>query len=200
MWFARLAALATLALAVVAATFAVEAQPAKVARVGRLNGEGVFTPNGPLTAELLRGLREQGYTEGQNLTIEYRSAEGRNEAFPALVAELVRLKVDVIIAHGGPATLAAKRATTTIPIVLVNVGDPVRLGLVASLARPGGNVTGVSSQALDFAAKLLELARRAVPRLDRVAVITTPTNPYLAPQVRNLQAGASALGIALDSF
>src|SRR5215470_11737300 len=87
MWFARLAALATLALAVVAATFAVEAQPAKVARVGRLNGEGVFTPNGPLTAELLRGLREQGYAEGQNLAIEYRSAEGRNEAFPALVAD-----------------------------------------------------------------------------------------------------------------
>ena len=199
MRFARLAVLAVVAL-LVAASFGVGAQPAKVARVGWLNGEGVFTPNGPLTAELLRGLREQGYTEGQNLAIEYRSAEGRNEVFPALVAELVRLKVDVIVAHGGPATLAAKQATTTIPIVLVNVGDPVRLGLVASLARPGGNVTGVSSQAVDFAAKLLELARQAVPRLDRVAVITTPTNPLQAPQVRSLEAGASVLGIALDTF
>src|SRR5215471_6462131 len=200
MRFARLAALALVAVTVFTAPIGVGAQPAKVARVGWLEGEGVFTPTGPLTTELLRGLREQGYTEGQNLAIEYRSAEGRNEAFPALAAELVRLKVDVIVAHGATATLAAKQATPTIPIVLVNVGDPVGQKLVASLARPGGNVTGVSSQALDFAAKLLELARRAVPRLDRVAVITTPTNPALAPQVRNLETGAAALGIALDSF
>jgi ABC-type uncharacterized transport system substrate-binding protein len=198
----RLVRLATtvLALALLAAPLGVGAQPAKVARVGWLEGEGVFTPTGPLTAELLRGLREQGYTEGQNLAIEFRSAGGRNEAFRALATELVRLKVDVIVAHGGPATLAAKQATTTIPIVLLNVGDPVGLGLVASLARPGGNVTGVSSQTLDFAAKLLELARQAVPRLDRVAVITTPTNPAQGPYVRNLEAGASTLGIALDSF
>src|SRR5262249_50422142 len=107
MRFARLAALATVVLVRLAAPPGVGAQPAKVARVGWLEGEGVFTPTGPLTTELLRGLREQGYTEGQNLGIEYRSAGGRNEAFPALAAELVRLKVDVIVAHGEPATLAA---------------------------------------------------------------------------------------------
>jgi putative ABC transport system substrate-binding protein len=160
----------------------------------------VFARTDPVEGELLRGLREQGYTEGQNLTIEYRSAQGRNEAYPALAEELARLKLDVIVAHSAPAALAAKQATTTIPIVLLNVADPVGVGLVASLARPGGNVTGVSSQAADFTAKLLELAKQAVPRLDRVAVITTPTNPALAPRVRDLEAAASALGITLDSF
>jgi putative ABC transport system substrate-binding protein len=188
-----------LGLGILARPRAAAPQPAKVARVGYLSS-GVFTRTDPVEGELLRGLREQGYTEGQNLAIEYRSAQGRNEAFPALAAELVRLKVDVIVAHSAPATLAAKQATTTIPIVLLNVADPVGVGLVASLARPGGNVTGVSSQAADFTAKLLELAREAVPRLDRVAVITTPTNPALAPRVRDLEAAASALGITLDSF
>jgi len=191
----RVSTVAFLALALLAGPLAVEAQPAKVARVGYLSS-GAFTPTDPV----LQGLREQGYTEGQNLAIEYRSAEGRNEAFPALAAELVRLKVDVIVAHSAPAALAAKQATTTIPIVLLNVADPVGIGLVASLARPGGNVTGVSSQAADFTAKLLELAKQAVPRLDRVAVITTPTNPALALRVRDLEAAASTLGVTLDSF
>jgi ABC-type uncharacterized transport system substrate-binding protein len=186
-------------LALLAAPLAAEAQTAKVARVGYL-GISAFALTDPTDAELLRGLREQGYREGQNLAIEFRASQGRNEAYPALAAELVRLNVDVIVAHSAPAALAAKQATPTIPIVLVNVADPVGVGLVDSLARPGGNVTGVSSQAADFTAKLLELAKEAVPRLARVAVITTPTNPALAPRVRELEAGASTLGIRLDSI
>ena len=179
----RVLSLVTLILALLAAPLADAQQPGKVARVGFLSS-GTFDRTHPVDAGLLRGLREQGYIEGQNLAIEYRSAQGRNEAYPALAEELARLNVDVIVAHSAPASLAAKRATTTIPIVLLNVADPVGVGLIASLARPGGNVTGVSSQAADFTAKLLELAKQAVPRLDRVAVITTPTNPGLAPRVR----------------
>jgi putative ABC transport system substrate-binding protein len=195
----RRAFVQVLGLGILARPLATEPQTARAARVGYLSS-GVFARTDPVEGELLRGLREQGYTEGQNLTIEYRSAQGRNEAYPALAEELARLKLDVIVAHSAPAALAAKQATTTIPIVLLNVADPVGVGLVASLARPGGNVTGVSSQAADFTAKLLELAKQAVPRLDRVAVITTPTNPALAPRVRDLEAAASALGITLDSF
>jgi ABC-type uncharacterized transport system substrate-binding protein len=190
-----------LALALLAAPLAAEAQPARVARVGYLGSTSsdAFDPTNPFDSELLRGLREQGYVYGQNLAIEYRSAKGRNEAFSALAAELVRLKVDVIVAHSAPASQAAKTATTTIPVVLLNVGDPVGVGLVASLARPGGNVTGVSSQAADFTGKLLELAKETLPRLTRAAVITTPTNPALAGRVRELEAAASALGITVDS-
>ncbi|HEY7601185.1 MAG TPA: ABC transporter substrate-binding protein [Methylomirabilota bacterium] len=187
-------------LALLAGPPAGEAQPARVARVGYLSSSPstVFARD-PFDSGLLQGLREQGYTEGRNLAIEYRSAQGRNENFPALAAELVRLNVDVIVAHSAPAVLAAKQATTTIPIVLLNVADPVGVGLVASLARPGGNVTGVSSQAADFTAKLLQLAKETVRRLDRVAVITTPTNPALAARVRDLEGAASALSITLDA-
>ena len=189
-----------LIIALLVAPLAAEGQqPPRIFRVGYL-GSTQLSPNDPQWDGFIRGLREQGYTERQNLAIEYRSAEGRNENYPTLATELVRLKVDVIVAHSAPATVAAKQATTTVPIVLLNVADPVGVGLVASLARPGGNVTGVSSQAADFTAKLLELGKQAVPRLDRVAVITTPTNPALAPRVRDLETAASALGITLDSF
>ena len=136
MRLARLAALAILILAFLAAPLAAEAQTAKVARVGYL-GISAFTPTEPTDAGLLRGLREQGYTEGQNLAIEFRASQGRNEAYPALAAELVRLNVDVIVAHSAPAALAAKQATPTIPIVLVNVADPVGVGLGRQLGAPG---------------------------------------------------------------
>jgi len=194
----RRALLLGLTFGIQAAALAAAAQP-RVYRVGYLGG-GPLVSTDPAWNELVRALRDQGYKEGQNLVIEHRSAAGRNEAFPALAAELVKLKVDVVVAHSTPAVLAAKQATTTIPIVLLNVADPVGAGLVASLARPGGNVTGVSSQAADFTAKLLELAKEVVPRLDRVAVITTPTNPALAARVRDLETAASALGITIDSF
>jgi putative ABC transport system substrate-binding protein len=154
----------------------------------------------PIWRGFVRTLHEQGYTEGQNLAIEYRSAAGRNEAFPALAAELVKLKVDVIVAHATPAVLAAKQATSTIPIVLYNVADPLGAGLVASFAHPGGNVTGVSSQGTDFYGKLVELANEAVPRLTRVAAISGATNPAQVAGVKKLAMAASALGITLDSL
>jgi putative ABC transport system substrate-binding protein len=176
----RLAALATVA--ILAAPFA-QAQPPKLYRVGYL-GTDALVPTNPGWQGFLRALREQGYAEGQNLSIEYRSAEGRNEAYPVLAAELVQLRVDVIVAHGGRAVLAAKQATSTIPIVLFNVADPVGTGLVVSLAHPGGNVTGVSSQGADFDGKLVELARAAVPRLTRIAAISSATNPAHTPLVK----------------
>jgi putative ABC transport system substrate-binding protein len=153
----------------------------------------------------VRGLREQGYVEGQNLTIEYRWTTGTNE-FAGLAAELVRLKVDVIVAHASPAVRAAKQATATIPIVLLNVADPVGEGLVASLARPGGNVTGVSNQSADFMGKLLELSKEAIPELVRVAVIAPPTpetgafGPVTRARIKELETAASVLGVTVHSY
>ena len=196
---ARRAFLLGLALGIHIAAQTAAAQPPRLYRVGYLGGDPLVTTD-PGWQGLVRALREQGYTEGQNLGIEYRSAEGRNEAFPALAAELVKLKVDVIVAHAVPAGLAAKQATSTIPIVLFNVADPVGAGLVVSLAHPGGNVTGVSSQGADFYGKLVELAKGGVPRLTRIAAISSATNPAQAPLVKELATAASALGITLDSF
>jgi putative ABC transport system substrate-binding protein len=148
----------------------------------------------------VRGLREQGYVEGRNLAIDYRWTEGTNEGFSALAAELVRLKADVIVAHATPAVLAAKEATATIPIVLLNVADPVGAGLVASLARPGGNVTGVSNQSGDFTGKLLELSKETVPRLARVATITPIPGPATHARVKELETAASVLGVTVQAF
>jgi putative ABC transport system substrate-binding protein len=152
------------------APLAVEAQQAgKVFRIGYL---GVGSP------DLFRqGLREAGYVEGRNLAIEWRDAEGKTEGFGDLAAELVRLKVDVIVAANPAATFAAKRSTTSIPIVMVNTPDPVQLGLVASLRRPGGNVTGTTTLSADLSIKQLEILREAVPRAVRVAILWNPNNP-----------------------
>jgi putative tryptophan/tyrosine transport system substrate-binding protein len=120
---------------------------------------------------LLQGLREHGYVEGQNIVIEYRWAEGRAERLPDLAAELVSLNVDVIVAGGTPGPLAAKHATGTIPIVMTAAGDPVGSGLVASLARPGGNVTGLSARSPDLSGKRLQLLKEVVPGVARVAVL-----------------------------
>jgi putative ABC transport system substrate-binding protein len=195
----RVVSVAMLLVAALAAPLATPAQSPRLFRVGYLGGDPLVTTD-PGWQGFGRALHEQGYTEGQNLAIEYRSAEGRNEAFPALAAELVKLKVDLIVAHAVPAGLAAKQATSTIPIVLFNVADPVGAGLVMSLAHPGGNVTGVSSQGADFYGKLVELAKEAVPRLTRIAAISSATNPAQAPLVKELATAASALGITLDSF
>ena len=196
---ARLILAFILTVGLVGVPVAAAAQPPRLYRVGYL-GTGPLEPTDPGWKGFVRALREQGYTEGQNLVIEYRSAGGRNEAYPALAAELVKLKMDVIVAHGSTAVLAAKQASSTIPIVLFNVADPVGVGLVGSLAHPGGNVTGVSSQGADFNGKLVELANAAVPRLTRIAVISSATNPAHAPLVKELATAASALGITLDSF
>jgi putative ABC transport system substrate-binding protein len=159
--------------ALLAAPLAAEAQQAaKVARIGYLSTNLAASPNRP--EAFRQGLRDLGYVEGRNLVIEYRYAEGKVEQLPALAAELVALKVDVIVASGTLAALAAKQATSTLPIVFSPAGDPVGSGLVTSLARPGGNVTGLSAFAPELVGKRLELLKQAVPGVSRVAVLWQP--------------------------
>jgi putative tryptophan/tyrosine transport system substrate-binding protein len=161
-------------LALGAAPFAAEAQQAaKVARIGYLGSNVAANPH--LPEAFRQGLRDLGYVEGRNLVIEFRDAEGKPERYPALAAELVALKVDVIVTGGSTlAARVAKQATRTIPIVFTGVGDPVESGLVTSLARPGGNVTGLSSLGPELVGKRLELLKQAVPGVDRVAVLWLP--------------------------
>jgi putative ABC transport system substrate-binding protein len=166
--------LISLAGAVAAPLVASAQQAAKVARIGYLTTADFVTTPHHLRAAFLQGLRDLGYVEGRNLVIEYRSAEGRVERLPALAAELVALKVDVILAPAPIHVRAAKQASRTIPIVFVNAGDPITGGLVASLARPGGNVTGLSTLAQDLVGKCLELLTQAVPGVSRVAVLWNP--------------------------
>jgi putative tryptophan/tyrosine transport system substrate-binding protein len=142
-------------------------------------------------------MAELGWVEGQNLRIDHRYAELRYERLPALAAELVQLQPDVLIGHTTPATLALKQATTTIPIVMLFVGDAVQEGLVANLARPGGNVTGVSSLHADVVPKRLELLREAVPRLSRLAVLFNPTFPGNPPSIHATDFAAQTLGLTL---
>src|SRR5262245_41291920 len=144
-----------------------------------------------------QGLRDLGYLHGQTLAIDYLSADGRGERFPALAAECVRLKADLIAVTTTPAAQAAKNATRTIPIVMLSVGDPVGTGLVESLARPGGNVTGVSTMTAGLAAKRLQLRKEAVPQVSRVLVLSYPIDPVVPLQVKALQEAAPSLGITL---
>ena len=137
--------------------------------------------------------------EGQNIAIEYRFAEGKPEQLPELAAELVRMKVDVIVAYGTQATLAAKQATITIPIVMTSVTDPVKSGLVASLARPGGNITGATTLAADLSGKRLELLKEIVPNLSRVAVLWNGRSSAMALRVKEAEVAARALGVTLQS-
>ena len=152
-----------------AAAQAQERQAGKVYRIG-------FLRAGPLPKSwgeaFLQGLRERGYVEGQNVVIEFRITDGRLDQLPQLAEELVRLKVDIILASSGPPAFAAKKTTTSVPIVFVNVFDPVELGLVASLGHPGGNITGLVSTSAEIAGKRLELLRELVPKLRRVAVLS----------------------------
>ena len=151
-------------------------QPAKVARIGFL---GLASASGYVSEveAVQAGLRDLGYVEGKNIVIEFRWAEGKYERLPELAAELVRLKVDVIVTHGFPGPRAAKQATTTIPIVIADAGDPVASGLVASLARPGGNITGSVSFQSEPNVKRLELLKEVIPCITRVAVLSNPGNP-----------------------
>ncbi len=172
-------------------------QPAKVPRIG-------FLATTPLSANLARieafrqGLRELSYVEGKNIVIEWRSAEGKADRLPALLDELVRLKVDVIVTAGPATTRAAKEATSTIPIVMAQVGDPVGSGFVASLARPGGNITGLSTLAPELSGKRLELLKEVVPRLARVAVFGTSTNPDTAQSLKEIELAAGAFKVQLQ--
>jgi len=184
-----------LALGVLAAPLAIEGQQAaKVPRIGILRSG---SPPDPFVEALRQGLRELGYAEGRNITLEYRWAEGRDERLAGLAAELVRLKVDVIVA-GGTGALAAKRATTTIPIVMPAIADPVGLGLVASLARPGGNVTGLTGQGDELPGKWMQLLKEAFPRVSRVAVLWDSATS--AELVRASEAAARSLDIRLQTL
>jgi putative ABC transport system substrate-binding protein len=150
------------------------------------------------TAEFRQGLREIGYIERQNLMIEYRWAEGHYDRLPGSAAELVRRKVDVIVTGGAPSALAAKNATSTIPIVFSGVGDPVGDGLVASLARPGGNLTGFSNLTTELMSKRLELLSELVPQTRVIAVLVNPNNPVTDPMIRDAQEAARTKGVQLS--
>jgi putative ABC transport system substrate-binding protein len=193
--------LLTLVAGVLATPRAVEAQPAdRIARVGFLvTSRASGDPR--VRAAFLQGLRDLGYVEGRNLLIELRDADGKTERFPALAAELAALKVEVIVTAGGSlAALAAKRATTTIPVVFTAVGDPVGEGLVASLARPGGNVTGLAVVSPELLSKSLELLKQAVPGVTRIAVLVKPDampEHALKERLAAAEVTARALGVRL---
>jgi putative tryptophan/tyrosine transport system substrate-binding protein len=186
-----------LALSIWTALLAAEAQPpGKVYRIGFLS---TAPPPAHMWEALLDGLRERGYGEGRNLVFERRFSEGQAERFPEFAAEMVRLRVDIIIVSTTPAALAAKHATQTIPIVIPTAIDPVGAGLVASLARPGGNLTGLSVLAPELNGKRLELLKEVVPGMTRVAVLWNAANPANAAAWDETQAAAGALGLLLHS-
>jgi len=192
--------MAVLAGGLLAAPLAAEAQPAaKIARIGWL---GINVAASPHLLEAFRqGLRDLGYIEGRNVVIEYRDAEGTFERLPALAAELVALKVDVIVLGGTPQALAAKQATRTIPIVFAATADPVGSGLVSSLARPGGNVTGLSNVSQELVGKCLEQLKQAVPGVSRVAVLWQPGVLGERPEkdmLKAAEAAGRALGVRLQ--
>ncbi len=195
----RRAFLGTLACSLLAAPHAAEAQSAgKVYRIGYLSS-GSASSNPRVIEAFRQGLQELGWVEGQNIAIEYRWAEGRLDRLPDLAEELVRLKVDVIVASPTPGATAAKKATGAVPIVAVSLTHPVELGLVASLARPGGNVTGVSySVGADIFGKDLELLKDIVPRVRRVAVLSNPDSPARPLTIRNVKDAARSLGVQLQ--
>ena len=196
MWCSAVGCIVTLTLSLLAAPLTVTAQPrSTVPRIGMLAlGR---EESDPLGDAFRQGLRDLGYVEGKNLVLEYRSAAGQNERLPALAAELVRLPVDVLVTAGQGA-LAAKHATATIPIVFTVFADPVGEGLVASLARPGGNVTGLSIMAQDLAAKRLELLTEVVPGLRRIAILWNPRRSAHAIQIQEIQAASARGGIHVD--
>jgi ABC-type uncharacterized transport system substrate-binding protein len=180
---------------VLAAPIATAAPPAtKVARVGWLSG-GSERQNLPYVEAFRGGLRDLGYVEGRSVVIEYRWSEGSYERLPQLAAEFVAMKVDVILAQNAPAVQAAREATRDIPIVMTVLLDPVAAGLVASLAHPGGNITGLSMVAPELVGKQMELLKEVLPRLSRIGVLGNPANPGNAQQVREAEVAAQALGI-----
>jgi putative ABC transport system substrate-binding protein len=178
---------------------AIEAQqPARIPRIGILNA-GSASSNSARVEAFRQRLRERGYVEGKNIVIEYRYAEGKLERLPDFAAELVGLKVDVIVTSGS-ATLPAKKASATIPIVFAGFGDPVGTGLVSSLARPGGNITGLSLMTPDLDGKRLELLKEAFPKVSRVAFLWVPGGPRGNLVLTDMEAAAKALGLKLLSL
>ncbi len=188
--------ISTLVLGLVAGPLPTEAQqPTKVYRVGYLSANRYVSRE----AAFLQGLRELGYIEGQNIVIEWRHSKGKRGPLSGLAADLVRLEVDCMVTTGTGGTRAAQKATSTIPIVMANVGDPIGRGFIASLARPGGNITGPTTLSGEIAGKRLELLKEAFPKLSQLAVVLDPTHhgPYES-HVREIEAAAPALGLSLE--
>lgn len=176
-----------------------QAQPAKLARIGYLGLSSTSSYAGGVEA-LRTSLRDLGYVEGRNLVIESRFAEGKNDRLPELAAELGRLKVDIIVAPQTPAVQAAKQATNTIPIVMAPAGDPLGTGFIASLARPGGNLTGLSAQIAELAAKTLELSHESLPTARQVAVLANKTDPFTKSFVEHIERAGRSLSIKLQTI
>ena len=191
----RVPAVVSLCSMLLANSFLAEAQqPAKIARIAFLGA----TQASAITARIdgfRKSLRELGYVEGQNIFIEYRWADGRAERLPDLAAELVSLRPDVIVTGSPQGAVAANKATTTIPIIFVGIGDPVGLGIVATLARPGGNVTGLTNFVVDLSGKRLELLKETVPKLSAIAVFWNPLNPGNRPALKETEVAAQSYGI-----
>ena len=193
------AILLTLVLAMLGTPGAADAQqPSKTPRIGVLSPLSP-SADGPNVKALREGLRELGYVDGQNIVLDYRWAEGQLDQLPDLMAELLRFKPDVIVTSGAPAALAAKRATPDIPVVMAQINDPVGLGLVASLAKPGGNFTGLANLHTDMAGKQLELLKEVVPKLSVVAVLWNPANRGAELIVRHVRHATRALGAAFEA-
>ena len=198
MWCSAVGGIVTLTLSMLMAPLVTAAPPAgKLHRIGRLSPGFPRPDRDPPVDAFRQGLRELGYVEGQNLVIEYRGAEGKDERLPDLAAELVGLHVDVIVAVAPTATRAAQHATHTIPIVMTGTGDPVGAGFVASLARPGGNITGLSLMMPELPGKRLELLKETVPQSTRVAVLANPAFEVSKLYLNNLTLAARALGLQL---
>jgi len=193
----KIVALALSALLFALCAAAKAQQPAKITRIGYLDAVSLSV-NAARVEAFRQGLRKLGYVEGKNIFIEWRSADGKLDRLPALAAELVHLKVDIIVTGGRSATRAAKEATSTIPIVMTQDSDPVANGFVASLARPGGNITGLSTLAPELSGKQLELMKEIIPKLSRVAVFGSSTSPGNAQSVREVELAAQAFKVQLQ--
>jgi putative ABC transport system substrate-binding protein len=194
----RRAFLGTLVSSLLAAPIVAEAQPvAKVFVIGWLGNVLPPPTMEPVIAAFMDGLRQYGYVDGTNLKVEYRWANGRDERYPALVRELIQAKVQLVVTAQTPAVLVLKEQTKTLPVVLLGVSHPVEAGLVQSLARPGGNITGVTNQLSDLDAKLLQLGREIVPKLSRIGVFWTPTNQGSAVGLTKMQEVATKAGVAV---
>ena len=191
-----------LGLSAVALVFPLAARAQSKGKVWRIGFLGAADPFGyaPHLQGFRQGLQGFGYVEGKNIVVEYRWAEGRYERLPELAGELVRSKVDIIVTHGTPGTRAAKQATQTIPIVMAIVGDATATGIVASIAKPGGNITGSSFFNPELAAKRIELVKESIPALTQVAVLVNPDNPVFVPALRLMQTTAEALKVELLQF
>ena len=197
------AALSSILVVVAHLSVVVIAHPQQQAKVSKIGWLGTRPDSGQATAgaEVIRRMLLQlGYVEGKNIAVEYRSADNKLDRLPALADELVQLKVDVILTPSPPAALAAKNATRMIPIVFNSIADPVALGLVNSLARPGGNITGVTNIATELTGKRLEILKETVPKLSRVAVLWNPQGPTSPDPWKESQLAAKELGLQLHSM